>query len=132
MPHTLRSVELDDETLAELSVLSGFDDDLAGQIPATSNRVCGLLTQIHPALERALGPHLDRPATRPPPAHLGILGAQASGRNPVRGTPHRPVWNILGRRKRRAGCKKRAIRRRSESVRKKRSILIIESTPLEW
>ena len=36
MPHTLRSVELDDETLAELGVLCGFDDDLAGQITATS------------------------------------------------------------------------------------------------
>ena len=62
MPHTLRSVELDDETLAELGVLCGFDDDLAGQITATSNRIRGLLTQIHPALERALGPHLDHPA----------------------------------------------------------------------
>lgn len=38
MPHTPRSVELDDETLAELEVLCGFDDDLAGQITATSNR----------------------------------------------------------------------------------------------
>lgn len=28
----------------------------------TSNRIRGLLTQIHPALERALGPHLDHPA----------------------------------------------------------------------
>ena len=62
MPHTLRSVELDDETLAELGVLCGFDDDLAAQITATSNRIRGLLTQIHPALERALGPHLDHPA----------------------------------------------------------------------
>ncbi|MBP3042936.1 IS110 family transposase [Arthrobacter jiangjiafuii] len=62
MPHTLRSVELDDETLAELGVLCGFDDDLAGQITATSNRIRGLLTQIHPALERAVGPHLGHPA----------------------------------------------------------------------
>ncbi len=62
MPHTLPSVELDDETLTELGVLCGFDDDLAGQITATSNRIRGLLTQIHPALERALGPHLDHPA----------------------------------------------------------------------
>ena len=80
MPHTLRSVELDDETLAELGVLCGFDDDLAGQITATSNRIRGLLTQIHPALERALGPHLDHPAvadllTRyPTPAALKTAG----------------------------------------------------------
>jgi len=33
-------------------MLCGFDDDLAGQIPQTSNRIGGLLTQIHPALER--------------------------------------------------------------------------------
>ena len=80
MPHTLRSVELDDETLAELGVLCGFDDDLAGQITATSNRIRGLLTQIHPALERALGPYLDHPAvadllTRyPTPAALKTAG----------------------------------------------------------
>lgn len=80
MPHTLRSVELDDVTLAELGVLCGFDDDLAGQITATSNRIRGLLTQIHPALERALGPYLDHPAvadllTRyPTPAALKTAG----------------------------------------------------------
>lgn len=28
----------------------------------TSNRIRGLLTQIHPALERVIGPHLDHPA----------------------------------------------------------------------
>src|SRR5664279_5423766 len=50
MPHTLRALKVDDETIAELTVLSGFDDDLAGQITATSNRIRGLLTQIHPAL----------------------------------------------------------------------------------
>lgn len=43
-------------------MLCGFDDDLAVQITATSNRVRGLLTQIHPALERVLGPHLNHPA----------------------------------------------------------------------
>lgn len=80
MPHTLRTIALDDETLAELGVLCGFDDDLAAQITATSNRIRGLLTQIHPALERALGPHLDHPAvadllTRyPTPAALKTAG----------------------------------------------------------
>lgn len=80
MPHTLRSVELDDETLTELGVLCGFDDDLAGQITAISNRIRGLLTQIHPALERTLGPNLDHPAvadllTRyPTPAALRTAG----------------------------------------------------------
>jgi len=31
MPHTLRSIALDDETLAEIGVLCGFDDDLTAQ-----------------------------------------------------------------------------------------------------
>ncbi|WP_425893993.1 IS110 family transposase [Ralstonia pseudosolanacearum] len=59
MPHTLRSLRLADEPLAELTMLCGFDDDLAAQVTQTSNRIRGLLTQIHPALERVLGPRLD-------------------------------------------------------------------------
>ena len=43
-------------------MLCGFDDDLAKQATATSNRIRGLLTQIHPALERVVGTHLDHPA----------------------------------------------------------------------
>src|SRR6476661_3628346 len=91
MPHTLRALQLDDETIAELTVLSGFDDDLAGQITATSNRIRGLLTQIHPALERVLGPRLDHPAvldlleTWPTPATLA-----AAGRRPRGGPPSSP------------------------------------------
>lgn len=62
MPHALRSLELADEQVAELTMLCGFDDDIAQQVTANSNRVQGLLTQIHPALERVLGPRLDHPA----------------------------------------------------------------------
>lgn len=62
MPHTLRTLRLPDEPLAELTMLCGFDDDLAAQISQTRNRIRGLLTQIHPALERVLGPRLDDPA----------------------------------------------------------------------
>ena len=62
MPHTLRSIQIADEQLAELTMLCGFDDDLAKQATATSNRFRGLLTQIHPALEHVLGPRLDHPA----------------------------------------------------------------------
>lgn len=61
MPQTLRSIALADEQAAQLSMLCGFDDDLAGQVTATSNRIRGLLTQIHPALERVIGRHLDHP-----------------------------------------------------------------------
>ncbi|MEW1980260.1 IS110 family transposase [Citricoccus sp. NPDC079358] len=80
MPHTLRSIQVADEQVAELSMLCGFDDDLAKQVTATSNRLRGLLTQIHPALERVLGPRLDHPAvldlirTWPTPATLRTAG----------------------------------------------------------
>ncbi|WP_454112681.1 IS110 family transposase [Microbacterium aurum] len=62
MPHTLRSIQVTDEQVAELTMLCGFDDDLGAQITQVGNRVRGLLTQIHPALERAIGPRLDHPA----------------------------------------------------------------------
>lgn len=62
MPHTLRRVDTGDDTLAELDVLTGFDDDLAGEATRISNRIRGLLTGIHPALERVLGPRVTHPA----------------------------------------------------------------------
>ncbi|MEV8268692.1 IS110 family transposase [Microbacterium sp. NPDC076911] len=80
MPHTLRSIQVTDEQVAELSLLCGFDDDLAAQITQVGNRVRGLLTQIHPALERAVGPRLDHPAILdllqrwPSPAELHAAG----------------------------------------------------------
>jgi transposase len=62
MPHALRALRADDELTAELAMLAGFDEDLAGQINQTTNRIRGLLTQIHPALERVIGPRLNHPA----------------------------------------------------------------------
>ncbi|SVG38367.1 ISSfl2 ORF [Shigella sonnei] len=62
LPHALRTLKLADEQIAELSMLCGFDDDLAAQTTQASNRIRGLLTQIHPALERVLGPRLEHPA----------------------------------------------------------------------
>lgn len=79
LPHSLRSLKLAGAELAELAMLCGFDDDLAGQITQTNNRIRGLLTQIHPALERILGPRLDHPAVLdlleryPSPAQLASL-----------------------------------------------------------
>ncbi|WP_239376927.1 IS110 family transposase [Frankia sp. Cj5] len=64
MPHTLRDLAPDDDTRAELEMLVGFDDDLAQETTRTSNRLRGLLTQIHPSLERVLGPRLEHPAVR--------------------------------------------------------------------
>jgi transposase len=108
MPHTLRSIQIDDEEVAELSMLCGFDDDLAGQITQTSNRIRGLLTQIHPALERVLGPRLDHPAILdllqhyPSPAAMAAAGQKAP-REPAdqAGTTQRT--SLGGRDHRRAG-----------------------------
>ncbi|MEV0705682.1 IS110 family transposase [Saccharopolyspora sp. NPDC050389] len=62
LPHTLRQVDVGDDALAELGVLVGFDDDLAAEATRISNRIRGLLTGIHPALERALGPKVTHTA----------------------------------------------------------------------
>uniref|UniRef100_A0AAU1TX24 IS110 family transposase n=1 Tax=Streptomyces sp. NBC_00119 TaxID=2975659 RepID=A0AAU1TX24_9ACTN len=62
MPHTLRDLAPNDETIAELGMIVGFDDDLAGEVTRTKNRLRGLLTQVHPSLERVLGSRLDHPA----------------------------------------------------------------------
>jgi hypothetical protein len=37
-------------------MIVGFDDDLTGEATRIANRLHGLLTQIHPSLERVLGP----------------------------------------------------------------------------
>lgn len=62
MPHALRRVDAGDEALADLEVIVGYDDDLAGEVTRVSNRIRGLLTQIHPALERVLGPKIQHQA----------------------------------------------------------------------
>lgn len=58
----LRAVDGEDETSAELEMIVGFDEDLAGEATTVANRPPGLLTQIHPSLERVLGPRLQHPA----------------------------------------------------------------------
>lgn len=62
MPHALRDLRADDETVAALSMILGFDDDLAAEATRTVNRIRGLLTSIHPSLERVIGPKLAHPA----------------------------------------------------------------------
>jgi len=62
IPHTLRSIQVSDEDEATLGMLTGFDLDLARQITQTSNRIRGLFPQIHPPLERVLGPWLEHDA----------------------------------------------------------------------
>ncbi len=80
MPHTLRSISTSDEDAASLSMLTGFDLDLARQVNQTANRIRGLYTQTHPALEAVLGkwlehdPILEVIAAWPTPADLRKAG----------------------------------------------------------
>ncbi|WP_217558953.1 IS110 family transposase [Streptomyces sp. GbtcB6] len=62
MPHLLHSIDPAEHVRAELTMVLGYDDDLAQDATRTSNRLRGLLTSIHPALERVLGPRLRHPA----------------------------------------------------------------------
>ena len=99
MPHTLRSIQVTDEQVAELTMLCGFDDDLAAQITQVGNRIRGLLTQIHPALERAIGPRLDHPAILdllqryPSPADLRAAGERRIANRMLKLAPRKgAVW----------------------------------------
>ncbi len=82
MPHTLRRVDVGEEALAELNVLVGFDDDLAAEATRLTNRLRGLLTQVHPALERVLGPRIHTKAVM---ALVGRYGGPAGLRKAGRG-----------------------------------------------
>jgi hypothetical protein len=55
----VRPVDIGDEALAELDVLVGFDDDLAGETPDCPTESAVLLTGIHPALKQAIGPRIS-------------------------------------------------------------------------
>ena len=52
MPHTLRAVSTSDEDAAALSMLTGFDLDLARQVNQTANRIRGA---VHPDPPRPRG-----------------------------------------------------------------------------
>jgi len=96
LPHTLRQVDLDDEQLAELEVLVGHDDDLVGQSTAVSNRIRGLLLQIHPALERAIGENASHPGV------LDVL-ARFGGPTGMRVAGQVKIRNLLGKKAPRIG-----------------------------
>lgn len=81
MPHTLRRVDMNEDALADLEVIVGFDDDLAGEVTRVTNRIHGLLTQIHPALERAIGGKLHHKAVLELLSRFGgPAGLRAAGR----------------------------------------------------
>ena len=62
LPLALRSIQLAEEQVAELSMLYDFDDEIVAQATPTISRTRGLSTQIHPALPQVIDPHLDHPA----------------------------------------------------------------------
>lgn len=62
MTHTLRSIGPEDETVGELEVIVGFDDGRAGEDTRISNRLRGMLTEIHTHLDRVVGPPILHPA----------------------------------------------------------------------
>ena len=80
LPHTLRQISCDEEAITELTILAGYDDDLAGEVTRLANRLHDALAHIHPALERLLGEHFNRAgvlellATAPTPGQLRALG----------------------------------------------------------
>lgn len=85
MPDTLRDAGSDDETMAALKVLSGFDEDLGWEVTRHVNRMRSLLLQIHPAFERALaGPRITSDAALALLEHYGgPAGMRRSGRTRV-------------------------------------------------
>lgn len=108
MPHTLRALNASDEDAAALSMLTGFDLDLTRQVNQVSNRIRGLYTQVHPALEKVLGPWLEHDsvveviATWPTPAALKHAGrARVDAKLKAHGTRRHTAWaeaiiNALG------------------------------------
>jgi hypothetical protein len=89
MPHALRAIDGEDETIAELEMIVGFDDDLAGEATRVANRLHGLLTQIHPSLERVLGSRLQHPASLAA-SLTAVLDQRKLLAGRIRGTPGGP------------------------------------------
>jgi transposase len=80
LPHALRRVGADEQTVTALGVLAGYDADLAAEATRLTNRLHDALLHVHPALERLLGKHFRRRgvlellAAAGTPALLGALG----------------------------------------------------------
>jgi len=90
VPDALRRLDI---ALAELDVLVVYDDDLAAEATRISNRIRGLLTGIHPALERVLGPKAAHPAVLEILIRCGgPIGIGATGRRKLTtiATKHAP------------------------------------------
>ena len=77
MPHTLRAVSASDEDAAALSMLTGFDLDLARQVNQTANRIPGPVVHPDPAQP-------SRPWWGPGRAHDATSGARRRLAHPSR------------------------------------------------
>jgi hypothetical protein len=60
LPHALRRVSPDEQTVTALGVLAGYDADLAAEATRLTNRLHDALLHVHPALERLLGRQFRR------------------------------------------------------------------------
>lgn len=105
LPHTLRELTPADLDEQALSMLTGFDLDLTRQINQVSNRIRGLYTHIHPALEKIVGKHLEHDAflevlaAWPTPQALRKAGrARIDAKLKKHGARHHAAWaeEILG------------------------------------
>ena len=80
LPHALRRVGPDEQTVTALGVLAGYDADLAAEATRLTNRLHDALLHVHPALERLLGKQFRRRgvlellAAAGTPAQLAGLG----------------------------------------------------------
>ena len=100
MPHTLRAVTTSDEDAAALSMLTGFDLDLARQVNQTANRIRGLYTQTPPsprgrggALAGRTTPSWRPVAAWPTPADLKRAGkARIDARLKKHGCRRHATW----------------------------------------
>ena len=101
MPHTLRSVSTSDEDAAALSMLTGFDLDLARQVNQTANRIRGQsFTQTPPSPRAGAGALAGRTtppegpvAAWPTPAELRRAGkARIDARLKKHGCRRHATW----------------------------------------
>jgi hypothetical protein len=75
LPHALRRVGPDEQTVTALGVLAGYDADLAAEATRLTNRLHDALLHVHPALERLLGKYFRR---------RGVLELLAAAGTPAR------------------------------------------------
>lgn len=93
LPHALRRVGFEEQTTVELTVLAGYDADLAQESTRLTNRLHDALLHVNPALERLLGRHFRRRgvlrllAATGTPAAIAALGPAKIKRLIAAGSP---------------------------------------------